>query len=117
MKLDGYKVLQELFASSRSHLYLVEDENSGQQLVLKCPSLNYDDDALYTDRFIQRRMDRMTDSVRICRQSCQNTVRGYLQPLPDAIPHLTTGRIAQPVAPSVLVPCQSAGAKYAGYSN
>lgn len=53
MKLDGYKVLQDLFASSRSHLYLVEDENSGQQLVLKCPSLNYDDDALYIDRFIR----------------------------------------------------------------
>ena len=53
MKLDGYKVLQELFASSRSHLYLVEDEASGAKLVLKCPSLNYDDDALYIDRFIR----------------------------------------------------------------
>ena len=53
MKLDGYKVLQELFASSRSHLYLVEDEASNTQLVLKCPSLNYDDDALYIDRFIR----------------------------------------------------------------
>ena len=53
MKLDGYKVLQELFASSRSHLYLVEDEDSGAKLVLKCPSLNFDDDALYIDRFIR----------------------------------------------------------------
>ena len=53
MKLDGYKVLSELFASSRSHLYLVQDEANGQQLVLKCPSLNYDDDALYIDRFIR----------------------------------------------------------------
>lgn len=53
MKLDGYKVLSELFASSRSHLYLVDDEASGRQLVLKCPSLNYDDDALYIDRFIR----------------------------------------------------------------
>lgn len=58
MKLDGYKVLSELFASSRSHLYLVEDESAtvesaARQLVLKCPSLNYDDDALYIDRFIR----------------------------------------------------------------
>lgn len=53
MKLDGYKVQRELFASSRSHLYLVEDEASARQLVLKCPSLNYDDDALYIDRFIR----------------------------------------------------------------
>ena len=58
MKLDGYKVVSELFASSRSHLYLVEDESAtvesaARQLVLKCPSLNYDDDALYIDRFIR----------------------------------------------------------------
>ena len=58
MKLDGYKVVSELFASSRSHLYLVEDESvtvesTARQLVLKCPSLNYDDDALYIDRFIR----------------------------------------------------------------
>ena len=58
MKLDGYKVLRELFASSRSHLYLVEDESAAvkstaRQMVLKCPSLNYDDDVLYIDRFIR----------------------------------------------------------------
>jgi serine/threonine protein phosphatase PrpC len=53
MKLDGYRVIKELFASSRSHLYLVQDESSEQELVLKCPSINYDDDALYIDRFIR----------------------------------------------------------------
>lgn len=53
MILDGYKVLRELFASSRSHLYLVEDQQTAEQQVLKCPSVNYDDDVLYIDRFIR----------------------------------------------------------------
>lgn len=53
MKLDGYKVIKTLFASSRSHLYLVADELDGKEYVLKCPSINYDDDALYIDRFIR----------------------------------------------------------------
>ena len=53
MKLDGYKVVKELFASSRSHLYLVEDEENQIQFVLKCPSLNYEDDTAYIDRFVR----------------------------------------------------------------
>lgn len=82
MKLDGYKVLQELFASSRSHLYLVEDEASGAQLVLKCPSLNYDDDALYIDRFIREEWIGLRIEsdyvVKVVRQSRPRTFLYYL---------------------------------------
>ncbi len=38
--LDGYKVLKELFASSRSQLYLVEDIDTHEQIVMKTPSIN-----------------------------------------------------------------------------
>jgi len=51
--LDGYKVLDELFASSRSQLYLVEDTDTGEQMVMKTPSINFEDDTGYIDRFIQ----------------------------------------------------------------
>lgn len=87
MKLDGYKVLSELFASSRSHLYLVLDEASGAQLVLKCPSLNYDDDALYIDRFIREEWiglriasDYVVQVVR------QNRPRSFLYYLMEYLP-------------------------------
>lgn len=53
MKIDGYEVQKELFASSRSQLYLVKDIDTGKKLVMKTPSLNYEDDASYIDRFIQ----------------------------------------------------------------
>jgi protein phosphatase len=51
--LDGYKVIQELFASSRSQLYLVEDSETGERMVMKTPSINFMEDTGYIDRFIQ----------------------------------------------------------------
>jgi len=53
MKIDGYKIEKELFASSRSQLYLVTDEDTGEQMVMKTPSVNFEDDIRYIDRFIQ----------------------------------------------------------------
>ncbi len=49
--LDGYKVLKELHASQRSQIYLVQDKQ-GQRLIMKTPSLNYEDDPAYIERFI-----------------------------------------------------------------
>ncbi len=53
MKLDGYIIEKELFASSRSQLYLATDSETGQQLVIKTPSINFCGDTHYIDRFIQ----------------------------------------------------------------
>lgn len=53
MKLDGYQVLQELNLSARSQIYLAEDIETKQQLVLKTPSANYSDDPWYLDGFIR----------------------------------------------------------------
>ena len=53
LKLDGYKVIEEIFASRRSQLYLVEDTETGAQMVMKTPSINFEEDTGYIDRFIQ----------------------------------------------------------------
>ncbi len=53
MKVDGYVVEKEMFASSRSQLYLVRDEQTGNRYAMKTPSHNYEDDISYIDRFIQ----------------------------------------------------------------
>jgi len=52
LKIDGYEVLQELWASERSQLYIVRDSQSGEELVMKTPSVTYDDDPAYIERFI-----------------------------------------------------------------
>ena len=52
LKIDGYEVLQELWASERSQLYAVKDLTTESELVMKTPSANYDDDPAYIERFI-----------------------------------------------------------------
>lgn len=53
MKLDGFEVVEEIYASSRSQLYKVKDMASGEILVMKTPSINFEEDNHYIDRFIQ----------------------------------------------------------------
>lgn len=51
--LDGYKILRELNATSRSQVYLAEDTlQNDQKVVLKTPSQNFNDDPAYIDLFL-----------------------------------------------------------------
>ena len=52
MVLEGYRVVRELHASKRTQLYLAEDLISGMQVVLKTPSVNYEDEPAYIEQFI-----------------------------------------------------------------
>jgi len=52
LKIDGYEVMQELWASERSQLYFIRDMETGEELVMKTPSANYVDDPAYIERFI-----------------------------------------------------------------
>jgi len=52
MSFEGYTVVRELHASSRSHVHLAVDEATGQQLVLKTPSVDQRDDPEYLDHFV-----------------------------------------------------------------
>jgi serine/threonine protein phosphatase PrpC len=51
-KLDGYRVIREISASSRSQVYQVQDVDSGVVLTMKTPSPNYEDDPAYIRRFV-----------------------------------------------------------------
>lgn len=50
-KIDGMKVEKILHESERSQVYLVRDEQN-QLLVMKTPSVNYEDDPAYIERFV-----------------------------------------------------------------
>jgi len=52
MILDGYRIDRELHASSRSQVYLVCDIDTDQRYCMKTPSVNFDDDLAYIDRFV-----------------------------------------------------------------
>ncbi len=82
MKLDGYRITREIFASSRSQLYLVEDIETAKCFVMKTPSSNYEDDIAYIDRFIQEEWVGLRINspyvVKIIRQSRKRTFLYYL---------------------------------------
>ncbi len=52
-KIDGFEVISEIYASARSQLYKVKDTQSGRIMVMKTPSVNFEQDNHYIDRFIQ----------------------------------------------------------------
>jgi serine/threonine protein phosphatase PrpC len=52
MILDGYKILRELHATKHIQVYLALDTDSGQRVVVKTPSINYQDDPHYIDMFV-----------------------------------------------------------------
>ncbi len=52
MILDGYRVEKSLHATVRSQVYVVRDVDSGKRYCMKTPSVNFDDDLAYIERFI-----------------------------------------------------------------
>ncbi|MFE8072507.1 bifunctional protein-serine/threonine kinase/phosphatase [Marinobacteraceae bacterium S3BR75-40.1] len=50
---DGYRILRELHASSRSHVYLARDEEDHRPVVLKTPSIDLRDDPDYLERLLR----------------------------------------------------------------
>ncbi|OUS28433.1 serine/threonine protein kinase [Gammaproteobacteria bacterium 45_16_T64] len=52
MILDGYKVEKEIHTSNRSQVYQVRDTKSNNLYCMKTPSVNFEDEPAYIDRFI-----------------------------------------------------------------
>lgn len=86
MRVDGFVVEKELHASTRSQVYRVRDEISNQLYCMKTPSVNYEDDPAYLERFVMEswvgsRMNsphivRVVDSSR--RKSCLYYLTEYV---------------------------------------
>jgi len=51
--IDNYQVKKIIYASTRSHLYLVEDKKTSKQFALKAPSENFVENALYLQAFMR----------------------------------------------------------------
>lgn len=52
MVLDGYKIEEELHASRRTQIYRALDTQTNTQVILKTPSILYDDDTHYIEHFL-----------------------------------------------------------------
>jgi len=52
MIFDGYRIIREVHASSRSHVYLAVDGETKSQVIIKAPSVDLRDDPAYLERFL-----------------------------------------------------------------
>ncbi|MGM5000553.1 protein kinase domain-containing protein [Tardiphaga sp. 538_B7_N1_4] len=76
---DGYRIVRELHGSSRSHIYLAVDVESGEQVVIKIPSIDLRDDPVYLKRFmIEEWVARRIDSAHVLKPCRQSRKRNYL---------------------------------------
>jgi len=77
--LDGYRVLRTIHSSSRSHVYLASDIESGAVVVLKAPSSDQRDDPAHLKRFMMEEwIARRLNNPHVLRVHPQTRPRSHL---------------------------------------
>jgi len=76
---DGFTIIREVHASSRSHVYLAVDDETGTQVIIKTPSIDLRDDPAYLENFLMEEwIARRLNSPYVLKPREQNRKRNYL---------------------------------------
>jgi serine/threonine protein phosphatase PrpC/predicted Ser/Thr protein kinase len=79
MTFDGYRIVREVRASSRSHTYLAEDSDTGTLAIIKTPSIDLREDPAYLERFLMEEwIARRIDSPHVLKPCLQTRKRNFL---------------------------------------
>ena len=79
MEFDGYSIIRELSKSSRSHVYLSKDNDTGQSAVIKIPSTEQKEDKDYLERFLlEEWVARRINNQHVLKAYPQDRERNYL---------------------------------------
>lgn len=79
MMFDGYKIIRQIHASHRSHVYLALDIETNTQTVIKTPSIDQRHDAAYLERFLMEEwIAKRIDNAHVLKPSLQTRKRNYL---------------------------------------
>ncbi|MBL3555168.1 MULTISPECIES: bifunctional protein-serine/threonine kinase/phosphatase [Marinobacter] len=83
---DGYTILREIHATSRSHVYLALNIASDTRVVLKTPSIDLRGDPGYLERFLMEEwIARRVNSAHVLKAGLQNRQRNYLYTVTEYI--------------------------------
>jgi serine/threonine protein phosphatase PrpC len=75
---DGYQIIREVHASSRSHIYLAVDNETNTQVIIKTPSIDLRDDPAYLERFLMEEwIARRITSPYVLKPCLQTRKRNY----------------------------------------
>lgn len=85
--LDGYRIIKEIHTSATIQVYLVEDTETKKTVVMKTPSVNFEDDPAYIDRFVHEEwIGRRIDNPHVLKihetkrhRSCLYYITEYLE--------------------------------------
>lgn len=76
---DGYTIVRELHASSRSHIYLAVDDETDSQVVIKTPSIDLRGDPAYLERFLMEDwIARRINNAHVLKPCTQTRKRNFL---------------------------------------
>ena len=76
---DGYEIIREIHATSRSHIYLALDVETSTQVVIKTPSIDLRADPAYLERFLlEEWIARRINSAHVLKPCLQTRKRNYL---------------------------------------
>lgn len=79
MEFDGYTIVRELSNSSRSHVYLARDHDTGTSAVIKIPSTEHKEDKAYLERFLlEEWIARCINNQHVLKAYPQDRERNYL---------------------------------------
>jgi serine/threonine protein phosphatase PrpC/predicted Ser/Thr protein kinase len=86
MNFDGYKIIREVHASSRSHVYLATDEETSTPVIIKTPSIDLQRDLAYLERFLMEEwIARRIDSPNVVKPCKQTRKRNFLYTVTEYI--------------------------------
>ncbi|MBK6909094.1 MAG: bifunctional protein-serine/threonine kinase/phosphatase [Rhodocyclaceae bacterium] len=76
---DGYQIVREIKGSSRSHIYLAVDSQTGEQVALKTPSIDQQDNPAALERFLMEEwIARRLNSAHVLKPCSVTRPRNYL---------------------------------------
>jgi len=86
MQFDGYTITRELSASSRSHVYLAQDNETDTSVVIKIPSVDLSNDKEYLERFmLEEWIARRLNHPNIIKSYLNTRERNYLYTVSEYI--------------------------------
>lgn len=85
-RFDGYTIVREVHASSRSHVYLATDDDSDTPVIIKTPSMDLQQDVAYLERFFTEEwVARRINSPHVAQPCRQTRKRNFLYSVSEFI--------------------------------
>jgi len=76
---DGYQIIREVHATSRSHVYLALDSETNEQVIIKTPSIDLRADPAYLERFLMEEwIARRINSAHVLKPCKQTRKRNFI---------------------------------------